>query len=987
MDVAATVLELRAANCRLRLFAEMCAEYATPSVLIEQHAGAIWIELALRLRWVLRFQRKFKVRFLLGSGKKVRANSANIVSLAAIVVVSALFGTFVWWRAPGIDQYMRDWMVQARGPLPPPDDIAIVAIDEPSIARFGRFPWPRALSARAIDAIAAAQPRAIGMDVLYVDPTSEADDGALAHSIQQAGNVVVAAQLVAAPANGGTASWLLPLPAIEGAAAAVGHVNVSTESDGIARQILMRVADDRGRAIRAMAVEIIRIGDGISDHSLLETSRRLLLGSHIIPVETSAPSVVIGVQGSEGKTQTLPAARMTIDYIGPAGSYRTYSLADVLSGRIPPVQFRGKYVLVGATAASLGDRLASPFIHQADAGPNQHGSLMPGVEVLANTLNTILRSRFFSETPDWLAFLCGALVAALTLFLLTIAQGRYETVKQIAALAGVAGAVLVAAYLAFTRALVFPPLTLSLVSFASAGVLGLLRRSWVASSHLDKTIKEIQRAGESLNTTTLGSAAESIARLADAEAVAIYTLGAGGSLRLVAAHGIIPRKGSGGFALPEANYAGKLLTIPIEASSGTDSGMVVIAHAVRVPSIEIQQLCAAIAGSLREFRAENEESSRWWWPRGLAWKARSLGHLNGRILDHAKFVDLAMRSVEDALIIAGVDGRITFANRSAASVFDTSERALRGRDLLELLAEAEQISPEARSDVLVRLVVDRASIEREIIIRRMGTRHFTLRVAAVCSGEDRRGTVRGIVASLSDITRQHELQQTKNDVMALVSHEMRTPLTAIQGMSELLAQFEFDPERSREMSIAIHDEAKRLTHMISQYLDITRLESGATVLRRSAVRIEALVERTLLMLDPLASKRGILLRRDLDSNVTPAIADADLLSRAISNLVSNAVKYSPPKTEVVISARNAANGVAIEVADHGYGIPEDSLNRIFEKFYRVPRVQDVDVPGTGLGLALVREIAELHGGSVAAQSSVGIGSTFTLWLPCSEGKT
>ena len=343
-----------------------------------------------------------------------------------------------------------------------------------------------------------------------------------------------------------------------------------------------------------------------------------------------------------------------------------------------------------------------------------------------------------------------------------------------------------------------------------------------------------------------------------------------------------------------------------------------------------------------------------------------------------------MRSVEDVLIIAGVDGRITFANRRAAAVLDSSEHALRGRDLLELLAEAEQSSPEAGRDVLVRLVVDRAKIEREITIRGARPRHFTLRMAAVCSGEDGRGAVRGIVASLSDITRQHELQQTKNDVMALVSHEMRTPLTAIQGMSELLAQFELDPERSREMSIAIHDEAKRLTHMISEYLDITRLESGTTVLRRSAVRIEALVERTLLMLDPLAAERGIRLTRHLDSSVPPVLADADLLSRAISNLVSNAVKYSPPKTEVVISARNAANGVSIEVADQGYGIPEDSVNRVFEKFYRVPRVQDVDVPGTGLGLALVREIAELHGGSVAVRSSVGAGSVFTLWVPCSE---
>lgn len=138
------------------------------------------------------------------------------------------------------------------------------------------------------------------------------------------------------------------------------------------------------------------------------------------------------------------------------------------------------------------------------------------------------------------------------------------------------------------------------------------------------------------------------------------------------------------------------------------------------------------------------------------------------------------------------------------------------------------------------------------------------------------------------------------------------------------------------------------------------------------------------MLDPLASERGIRLTRQLGFDAKPVLADADLLSSAVSNLVSNAIKYSPQDTEVVISAKNAAGGVSIEVADQGYGIPEESLNRVFEKFYRVPRVEDVDVPGTGLGLALVREIAELHGGSVAIRSTVGSGSVFTLWVPCSE---
>ena len=135
--------------------------------------------------------------------------------ILAIVAVSAGLGMLVDWRAPGIERYTRDRLMQARGPLPVPDDIVIVAIDEASIARFGRFPWPRSLAARAIDSIAAAQPKAIALDVLYTDPTSESEDKSLAQSIARAGNVVAAAQLVDAPGVGGAATWLMPLPPVE----------------------------------------------------------------------------------------------------------------------------------------------------------------------------------------------------------------------------------------------------------------------------------------------------------------------------------------------------------------------------------------------------------------------------------------------------------------------------------------------------------------------------------------------------------------------------------------------------------------------------------------------------------------------------------------------------------------------------------------------------------------------------------------------------
>jgi signal transduction histidine kinase len=221
----------------------------------------------------------------------------------------------------------------------------------------------------------------------------------------------------------------------------------------------------------------------------------------------------------------------------------------------------------------------------------------------------------------------------------------------------------------------------------------------------------------------------------------------------------------------------------------------------------------------------------------------------------------------------------------------------------------------------------------------------------------------------------------KTEVMSLVTHELRTPLTAIQGMSEVLAQFDVDPDRRREMHAAIHEEAKRLAQMIDEYLDITRLEAGARPLRKMPLRVQPLVERALLLLDPLASSRGVPITCEFDRDLPVVMADPDLLSQAVTNVVANAIKYSPPAGEIRVSVRTDGADLLIEVADKGYGIAPEHVKRIFEKFYRVPRMENADEPGTGLGLTFVREIMDSHGGYVTVESEVGTGSTFTLRLP------
>jgi signal transduction histidine kinase/CHASE2 domain-containing sensor protein len=959
---------------------------------------------------------------------KIRQVS-HAVWIIAIILVSTMVAMAFCWRAPGLNFYARDRLMQARGPIPPPDDIVIVAIDEASIARFGRFPWQRGLTARALDTISAAQPKAIGLDILYSEATTTADDTALADSIKRTGNSVVAAQLIEATDETGSAvaRWLRPLPLIESSAAGVGHVNVATEADGEARELPLRKSDDHGQPLWAMAVETIRVGEGVRPDTVRDVAGGVRLGTRTIPIALDVRTARFRRQGLNGE-DTLNGDRMAIDFVGPPGSFshQTYSFAEVLDGRVPPQSLRGKYVLVGATAATLGDHLATPFVHGDGAAGQQHGELMPGVEVLANSMNTILRARFYREVPDWLAALLAALVAATVIGSLAVAQGRFESAKQILVLFGLLAIILIASYVAFVHFLVVPPLSAALVSFAAAVPLALLHRSLRASAALDKRIAELTSADEllplsapelvSANNLTANPAAL-IARLTEATSVGLYAgVEKGEHYKLAASYGPthLPAiaKDELHDAIPVSSFPNSADKTPggetevtstqvaaqlrLELGSTDDrAGALIItpASANRVDN-DILRLCAEIATSyLFRIKSEtgtalNSASWRRLFPRGIEWKSRALGLLSQRMLARARFVDRALRSAEEGLMVADITGCIAFANPRAAEILGTAEHALIGSDLFSRVSDIKYRTgagshglDRLEREILMRLVLERARFESEIQVHDSPPRYCNLRLSAVTSGDDGSGQILGIVAALTDVTQQHELQEMKTDVMTLVTHELRTPLTAIQGMSEVLSQFDVEDERRREMHLAINDEAKRLSLMITEYLDISKLESGAQPLRLTALRTGALVERVLLLLDPVAALRQIKIVRQLAPNLPGLLADADLIAQALTNLVANAIKYSPVQTEISIAGRTDKDALIIEVTDQGYGIPAASLARIFEKFYRVPRVEDADVPGTGLGLALVREIVELHGGRVTVKSGPGMGSTFSVRLP------
>ena len=234
-----------------------------------------------------------------------------------------------------------------------------------------------------------------------------------------------------------------------------------------------------------------------------------------------------------------------------------------------------------------------------------------------------------------------------------------------------------------------------------------------------------------------------------------------------------------------------------------------------------------------------------------------------------------------------------------------------------------------------------------------------------------------------DVTRMKQFEQLKSDMISLMSHELRTPLTSINGFAELLTLDEKIPEESREFLQIISNESQRMSRMIDTFLSVTQLErADKKEVSKIALRLDETVRETIATMQSVAKKKRIRLVEQTNGQIPPVAADKSLITQALTRLLDNAIKYSPERTAVTVSAVLEADAVRVIVEDRGYGVPAESLDRIWEKFYRVARDgQEKDEESTGLGLAFVREVVEQHGGTLAVESEVGRGSKFSFALP------
>ena len=328
------------------------------------------------------------------------------------------------------------------------------------------------------------------------------------------------------------------------------------------------------------------------------------------------------------------------------------------------------------------------------------------------------------------------------------------------------------------------------------------------------------------------------------------------------------------------------------------------------------------------------------------------------VLDRARRLEGALDLVGEGIVVVDGDGRRLFTNAAAGLLTDARhEEALVAAAVDRALAEG----------------LEGRTVEEGIELSGPPTRQVTVAASPLGPG----GARLGAVVLVRDESRLRRLEATRQEFVANVSHELKTPIGAIALLAETLAATDDPGDAARRIGLLV-EEAHRLGRIIDDLLELGEVEGRDR--NRELLDLADLVEESVRGLKPVAEQLGIGLDLDLPRGQA-CLADARQIGSAITNLVDNALKYADGRSPVSVAVRPGDGWADVVVQDHGIGIPQPEQERVFERFYRVDKARSRDTGGTGLGLAIVRNVARAHGGEVLVTSREGEGSTFTLRLP------
>ncbi len=863
------------------------------------------------------------------------AATPRVLAPVERLVLAALLGGLAllllsqdWlWRW---DQLLYDAQLQLiSGPAD--DDIIIIGIDEQSLDVFGRWPWPRDVHASLLDKLSVEKPRVIAFDIIFAepDPANPRGDQQLARAIGRSGNVVLPV-LMEQRRQGGIPIETLPYPLFAEQAAAMGHVHVELDPDGIARRMFLYEG----------------LGGSYWPHLTMVMLQVAGIAVPIYPETTDDSTTQPGVWHR--------ARQLLIPYQGPPGHFQHLSYEQVVHGDFVPGTFTDKLVLVGVTAAGLGDALPTPvsgFSHS-----------MPGVEINANMLQALKSGMRINMLERGITVVITLLLATLPVFVYPYLGPRNNLL--LAALLFAGTLCLSAALLFFARSW-FPPVP-ALVAITLGYPLWSWRRLERAVRYLDQELDDLQQQRAELTIHQEPDLHTAVSFLARVLPVKGWTLlDATGST--IQQQGSVPPVDYHPTGVAHWNPGSHSWSTPVEVDGTT---LVLFWKEDAGPDKQERALLNELARHLRAGDETGGRSIDLLQSRIEQVKAatRQLGELR-------RFVEDALSFMSDGVIVADAFGKILIANERAAWYLAGDDRAkLSDCALLDYLQDVE-LQGGARWENLLRSVLVGAE-HVHANARQADGRDLLVQIAPLSVHLEETDA---LVINFSDISNLRSSERKRSELLNFLSHDLRAPLVSMLALLEL-ASSRKSPEDIGDLLERMQSNTERTLSLAEQFLHLARAENSDEY-SFSEVDLVAVIWNAHEQVWAQARAMDIKLGNELETEDAWVIGEGGLLERALINLLTNAIKYSPLHSRVTVQLSREGDAYRCCVVDEGYGIAAESLPQLFDRFHRVANPEHADITGAGLGLAFVDAVVSRHGGTINVSSTPGKGSSFCFTLP------
>ena len=860
----------------------------------------------------------------------------NIFLAVLLVSTTLLLVQQGWlWR---LDQFIYDAQLELWH-HPPPDDIVIIAIDKTSIERLGNWPWPASYYSRLLTHLAQDNPHAVSFyfPLPFTDTVTQNPETGLINALRKIENVSlpVSIEKYSDILTAREHSDYLALYSI----ASTGHINAAQDRDGIVRSTYL--------------------AEGISSYLWnnlnLQTSGQTL-------EETALRS-----EGLETRLHTLSEEeykfgydRRLIPFSGPPGQFHHIPFYKILAGETFPGEFNDKFVLVGITDTEIGENYPTPNFGFFNP--------MSLVEINANILDSILKRTLIKPVSHGWNLAFSGIFALLPFFIYPFFTPRGNIIVTLTLIA-----IIFSSSLAFILYfyLWLPPAT-ALVAVVLSYLLWSSRRLANAVHYLDKELTQLNIEQADFETT-ISSRLESVFvflsnilpiagwQIQDSNGRHISSGGNPPDLtnkHYISDHWsddgidywtclIINRSekkiglrwgNSNGPSSNEKDYLDRLLKQYSEHSENTENTTIEV----------VQNLIQQVQGAIIHLR------------------------------DTHKFLDDSLAQMADGVLVTNEIGKVLLVNNRAVTYLQYDNKDdLTGGDISQLLNRLTIEENTTINDLLRESILNDRPVNAHASNK--ADQDLLLQITPFSRSYSDTG---GVIFTLSDISHLKSVERARNETLSFVSHDLRSPLVSILALLEL-AKCRKPSEEVQILHERIEEYTQLTITLAEQFIQLARVESDASIKFDTIDLVATAInahEQTWVQ----AQSKDINMTREIDLDHAWVRGDSSLLERAVTNLLNNAIKYSARGCAVSMKIFRKNGHVWCCIEDEGYGIPENELPTLFDRFRRAHQSSGVDQQGIGLGLALVKATVDRHGGYVDVQSKEGEGSRFCLVLPETE---